>query len=176
MSIPMEEQKSTLLKSAMNGGLITGGVLIVYSLILYMLNLSISQTANYLSIIVLGAILYMLAKNYRDKDLQGIIPYGNALGYSVLIGFFASVLLAFFIFLELKFLDPGLIEKQLEIVRQKYIEAGMSEDMIEKSISMAKKFMTPVFSAIFTILAFTFYAFIVSLITSIFIKKENKIS
>jgi hypothetical protein len=171
----MEEQKSTLLKSAMNGGLITGGVLIVYYLILYILNLSTSQAAGYLSIIVLGAVIFILAKNYRDKDLKGIIAYGNALGFSVLIGFFASVLLAFFIFLELKFLDSGLIEKQMEILRQKYAEAGMSEDMIEKSMFIAKKFMTPVMSAVFTTLTFTFYSFIVSLITSIFIKKENKI-
>ena len=169
----MEENKPTLLKSAMNVGAITGAILIIYSLITYFVGLTGSTAVGYFALVVLGFCIFYFTKTYRDKQLHGFISYGQALTFGVLIGVFASVILAFFLYLELKFIDPTLIEKQLDLMREKMLQKGMPDDQVEKAIEMSKKFATPVMSALMSILSYAFFSFLISLITSAFVKKEG---
>jgi len=169
----MEENKSPLLKSAMNAGAITGAILIIYSLITYFIGLTGSTAMGYLALVVLAFCIFYFTKIYRDKEMNGFISYGQSLGFGVLIGVFASIILAFFLYLELKYIDPTIIEKQLDIMREKMLQKGMADDQVEKAIEMSKKFATPVMSALLSIVLYAFWAFIISLITSAILKKEG---
>jgi hypothetical protein len=168
----MEEKKS-MLKPAMNSGAITGIILIIYSLILYFVGAATSKFAGNFNIFFLAVFIFIFTKIYRDKELNGKISYSQSLGFGVLVGLFASIILAFFIFLELKIIDPSLIDKQLEIAHEQALGRGVSEDQFEKGMAMMKWMMTPAFSALISVLVFTFFSFIISLLTSIFIRKDE---
>ena len=62
---------------------------------------------------------------------------------------------------------------QLDLVQQKYLENGMSQDQVDKMMEISKKWMTPAMMFFMTVLSFTFWSLVISLITSIFVKKET---
>jgi hypothetical protein len=169
----MENEKNSLLKASMNYGLITGLIVIVYSLILYLLNLTFNQALGYISILLIAVCIYLFTKQYRDKTNGGNIAFGQAFGLGILIGVFAAVLLSFFSFLQVTYIDPSLINKQLEITQEALLKQGMSEDQIEQAINLSKKMMTPGMMFLMSILSFTFFSAIISLITSAILKKNK---
>lgn len=169
----MGSDNGNMLRSSMNGGLITGLVLIGFSLITYFVGLNLNPSMGYVSIIILAACIFIAGKSYRDNELGGFISYGQALGFGILVGVFASILLGFFTYLEIKFIDPDIISKQMELVRQNYAKKGINDDQIDKMMEMSKKWMTPTVMFISAILSFAFWSLLISLVTSIFIKKEG---
>ncbi len=167
------EPRKTLLYYSMNYGLITGLILIIYSLIIYLLGQSLNQYLGYLAIIILAACIYIFSKQYRDKVNQGNIKYGQAFSLGLLVGIFTAILLSFFSYIEVTFIDPSLIDKQLELMQQKMLEKGMSEDQVETAIAMSREWMTPGKMFFMSILSFSFWAAIISLITAALVKRDT---
>jgi len=169
----MSLSKGNIWKNSMNYGAIVGFSLIIVSVIFYLFNITdnvIGAVANY-AVMIIG--LVVGTKNLRDKMDGGSISYARALGSGVLISFFASLILGFYMYVFMKFIDPDFQNKMYEIMEQKMIEQGLPDDAIERAMEMSKKFMTPVFLMVSTFFGFTFWGFLFSLITSIFIKKKN---
>ncbi|HEY9124022.1 MAG TPA: DUF4199 domain-containing protein [Bacteroidales bacterium] len=169
----MENNNGSLLKATMNYGLITGLIVIVYSLLLYIIGLHLNQYFGYLTIVIMAACIFIFTKQYRDKQNEGFISFGKAFQLGILIGVFAAILLSFFSYIEVTFIDPTIVEKQLDIQREKMLAKGISEEQVEMGIQMAKKMMTPAMLFIVSILSFTFWAAIISLITSAILKKNS---
>src|SRR6056297_368993 len=95
------------IKMTMTYGLITGLVLIIYTLILYMTNNLLDQNfilgiLNY--VILIAGIIYG-TKSYRDQYLNGYISYGKSLGTGVLISVFAGVIMGIFTYLLYEVID-----------------------------------------------------------------------
>ena len=61
----------------------------------------------------------------------------------------------------------------MDIAREQYAQKGLSADQIEKAEAMTKWMMTPAFMSFSSILAYTFFSFVISLLTSIFIRKDQ---
>ncbi len=101
----MEPNKGNIIKSSMNAGLVSGMALIGFSLILYFFGLNLNPSMGYVSILVLAFCIYFTGKSYRDKELGGYISYGQSLGFGILVGVFASILLGFFSYIEIKFIE-----------------------------------------------------------------------
>ena len=168
------EKKASTFTHALTYGLIVGIALALYSLILYLLGLNLNKTAGYVSyLILLGGIIYS-TKTFRDNGLGGSISYAKALGYGTLVAFFAAIVSAVYTYLSMTVIDPDLISKMLEMVEEELVKQGsLSDDQIEQVLEMQKPFMTPTFIAAMVIPTFTFVGFIFSLITSIFLKKDQ---
>jgi hypothetical protein len=169
----MENKSNSLFKSSMNYGLITGLVIIIYSLLLYFIGMNLNQTMGYLTIVILALCIYLCSKQYRDKINGGTITFGQAFSLGILIGTFAAVLLSFFTFLELTFIDPTIVDKQLEMMQEKLLARGLNEDQIEQAVAMSKKWMTPGKMFIMSIISFAFYSALISLLSSALLKKNK---
>jgi hypothetical protein len=168
-----ETRRSPFAQSAMNGGAIMGFALVIYDLLLYFLNLSLSPNAGYVNYVILAAALYITSKLFRDKELGGFITYGNAFKFGVVVSLYASIIIAFFTFIKLNFIDPDLIERQLQMAESMYLEKGMSEDQVATAMTMARKLATPLFTSSMLIISFTIQGALVSLLTSAFIMKKG---
>ncbi|TVR70994.1 MAG: DUF4199 domain-containing protein [Marinilabiliales bacterium] len=170
----MEETKEkSLLKSTMNYGAMLGLALIIYSLLLWMLDLTDNTALGLVSYVIMITGIVLATKTYRDQELGGFISYGRALGVGTLTTVFAGVISAFFTYLLYKVIDPGLMDKMYLMMEEAYYEAGMSDSQIEMTMDMAKRFTNPVMMAVFGIFGSAFFGFLFSLITSIFLKKEG---
>jgi hypothetical protein len=164
-----------IIKSTMTSGAILGGGLLVYTVILYMTNLTFAKGLGYISYLIMIGGIILGIKNYRDNEQQGFISYGRALGVGMLTVAFASVIMALFTYILYKFIDPGLAEKSLETARNQMLENNMKDDQIEMAQNITRKLMTPAILAFGTILAYSFFGLVFSLIIAAFMKKDKNI-
>jgi hypothetical protein len=170
----MEKKSPNMLKSVMNSGAITGSALIIVTLLIYMLGQTNTTAVSFIGYALLAFCLYFFTKKYRDEELGGYISYSQSLGFGVLIGVFAGILLAFFTYIEMKYIDSTLVDKALDMAQENLLKNGsIPEEQIEKSMEMMRKFMNPPMIALSTVFSYAFLSLIISLITSAIIKKER---
>ncbi|MBL4586846.1 MAG: DUF4199 domain-containing protein [Flavobacteriales bacterium] len=160
------------MKHLTNWGGILGLALIVYSLALYLLGLNESQSAQWLSYLIIAAFIFIASKAKRT-ELGGYISYGQALGNGVGVAFFASIMVAFYTYVFFHFIDPDMLEQLILRAEDQLYENGMPDDQIEMAMSYTRKLMQPGPMAFMVVLTYTFVGFIVSLITSAIVKKED---
>lgn len=164
--------KPTMFQTTLTWGLITGFVAVIYSLILYFSGLMLNKAAGYVSYVILIAGIYLGTKAYRDQSLDGFISYGKALGTGTLISVYSAIVILIYTILLYTVIDPELVTKTLEMSQEQLSERGMTEEQIEQGMSITRKFFIP-FAALGVLIAFVFFGFIFSLITSAFLKKEG---
>ncbi|MDY0343839.1 MAG: DUF4199 domain-containing protein [Lentimicrobium sp.] len=167
------EPKVSLFNHALRYGLLTGIAYILLSLLFYSFGLSQQSWVGYASFVVLIAGIIMGTVAYRDKHSGGYLSYGRSLATGVLISLVAGIVMAVYSYLFFKFFEPGMIDSMMDVAAQSLADKGMAEDQIDQAMSITGKFMTPIWMAVISIFSLTFYGTIFSLITSIFIKKED---
>lgn len=170
----MEERKGIVLKNAMTYGLYMGLGLIVVHVGQYMFDvykapwwLSIINYAIIVGVIILGTI------NLRNKELGGYISYGKALGQGVLISLSASIIFGFYFGLLTGVIDKSYMDGMYNMIAETYLDAGMDYDQVEVMMETVKKVQSPALMTISQIFGTTVMGTVISLITSIFVKKEE---
>jgi hypothetical protein len=160
-------------KANLTNGLIMGLVGIVYSLVMYFLDLTLNKTQGYFFILIQVVLLFFLLKSYRDNFLHGQISYGKSFGAGVIIFLYYSIISAVFIYILYAVIDPGLIDKQLAMTEEVLAQKGIPQSTIDQSMAMQAKLMKPAVIAPIGIFTNMIWGVIVSLIVSIFIKNEG---
>lgn len=169
----MEEHKKSMASHASKYGSMLGAILVAFSLLLYILSVKPGNPVSMIDYLFFIGILFIGIKSYRDVK-GGYIKYGNALAMGVLISLFASIIFAFYTYIYFKFLDPGAVDKIFAMMQEKWAEQGIDEDKTVQMVEMMRKFMGPVFMALSAIINTVFRGVILSLILSIFLKKQDK--
>lgn len=161
-------------KANLTNGLILGLIGVVFTLVLWFLDLTFNRNASYIFLLIAVFLLYYFIKSYRDNYLHGMITYGQSVGAGMIITVYQSIVAAIFGYLLYTVIDPELTEKSLAFAEEQIRATGkVPEDMIGKSIEMQRKFMKPAIMAIFSIVGSLFFGLIMSLIVSIFTRKEG---
>ena len=167
------EKKPSMLQHTMTWGAITGIVVIIYSLLLYVFNQTYNRSLGLLSYVILIACIMIGSLAYRNKVLGGTISYGDAFMIGLLITVFAGIISSFFSFILVRFIDPGLVEQAITQTEEMLLEKGLSEDIIERSIERTRNMVGSPFSVIIGIFFFTLIGTVISLITAAIVKKEG---
>lgn len=169
----MEPKSVSPLKTALRIGFIIGLIFIVISLLTYVLDLQENAGIRYLDILVIiGGVIWAI-KSHRDNDLNGFISYGRGLGVGTLSLFFASLLLAIYMFIYFYGIDPGAIDVMKQTARDKMIERGMSDSEIEEAMKYTTMFISPAIIAAGIVLWTTLIGFVVSLIGSAVMQRKS---
>lgn len=166
------ENKPSIVVVSIGYGVIIALAMIVFSLILFLLNISNSglQYLNYL--ILLGG-LFLAQTNFRNKYLGGYIEYGKAFSVGLITSVFLSLIMGIYTFIFFKYIDPGAMEEMMSMAEQKMMDRGMSQMEIDQGMAIASKFQGVGFYTFFAVAGNIFFGAILSLITAIFVKKEN---
>ncbi|MBA7588353.1 hypothetical protein ES708_30408 [subsurface metagenome] len=102
------------------------------------------------------------------------MSYGQGVGAGTIIGLYAGIIGAIFTFLLYEVIDPDLMGKLLTFTEEKILESGrVPEEMVDQIMETQKKFMAPWIMSIISIINYVFFGVVVSLIASIFLKKEG---
>ena len=169
----MEKKNPSILLNALNWGLIIGFASIVYSVILYMLNLTFNQALGYAGVIIIIAGLAIAMKNYRDNVLGGVMSFGKAFGFGMLIVIVAALLGAIFAYLLYAVIDKGLSERMLEFTSDKMLKRGVPEAQLDVILERAAKFQKPLPIAITGLISSILGGVVLSLIIAAIFKKEE---
>ncbi|MFY9151521.1 MAG: DUF4199 domain-containing protein [Prolixibacteraceae bacterium] len=166
------EQKSTFWRTAMIYGLYIGVVIMLFSVILYVTGQTQNTTLGYLSFLIYGAAIVVAQILYRNREMGGYITYSQALGFGVAIMLFSGIVTALYTIILYSFIDPTLVDQMKAMQEEAMLQKGMSEDQIEAAMAIASKMMTPAWMSIMGLLGSVFIGTIISLISSVFIKKQ----
>ena len=167
------ENKVSVWKANLNSGIILGLIGVVYTLIMWFLDLTLAQWQGIIFLVILVVAIFLGIKSYRDNYRQGFITYGQSLGAGVVIMLYYSIITAIFAYILYGIIDPGLVDKMLAQSEQTLLDRGLSEGMIEQSMSMTKKFMVDWVISITSIFNSMLMGTIIALIVSIFTRKEG---
>jgi len=165
------EKKSTFWKSAMIYGLYIGIILTLYSVILYVTGQNTNKILGYVSFLLYAVCIVMAQIYYRNRELNGAISYGQAVGFAVAAMLFSGIITALYTLIIFK-IDPGMVDQIKAVQEEAMLKKGMSEDQIDAAMSIASKMMSPGWMSMMSLLSAVFWGTIVSLVSSIFIKKQ----
>jgi len=175
----MKNISSSPWTNAVNFGLLTGMTIIIYSTLLYITGNFASPSAGWIIYILIAAGFCLATINYRNKVLNGFITYGRAVGFSVIVTLYASILYSIFMAIMLNVIDPDLIDKLIEasIESQRemmayFMPIDAVDKELEKSIPKMRESM-PYAAPIGVIFNTVLFGTVISLISSIFIRKKN---
>jgi Protein of unknown function (DUF4199) len=167
------EEKVNIWKANLTSGLILAMAGIVFTLVLYFLNLSLNKTAGYILVPIQLVLLYFLLKSYRNNIMHGQITYGQCIGAGVVIFVYYAIIMAVFTYILWTVIDPGLMKKYLAIAEEGMVKKGMPQASIDAGMAFTAKIMKPAIMAIFSIFGSLFLGVIYTLLVSIFVKKEG---
>ncbi|PLX14225.1 MAG: hypothetical protein C0597_10375 [Marinilabiliales bacterium] len=169
----MEEKSNSIWKAGLTYGAILGLLLIIYTVILYVFDQSFNKFLGYVSFLLMATMAFYGAKSYRDNSLNGFISYGRSLGISMIIIAVAGIISSIYFMIHINVIDPDYIVKLLANSEEQLLNKGFSDEQIEMSLAMQQKMMKPALIVIIGLLGSAFWGFIISLITSIFVKKQG---
>jgi hypothetical protein len=167
------EEKVNPWKANLTNGLILGLVGVVYSLLMYFLNLSLNKSQSYVFMIVQIVVLYFLLKSYRDNFMHGQITFGQSVSAGVIINIYYAVIMAIFTYILYTVIDTGLIAKQLAMAEDGMVKKGLPQATIDAGMAFTKKIMKPGIMAFTSTIFIVIWGVVISLLVSIFVKKEG---
>ena len=167
------EEKTNVWNANPKSGVIMGVVGVIYTLSMYFLDLMFNQMQGYIFIVIQIALLAYLLKSYRDNYCFGNITYGQSVGAGVIIFLYAAIISAIFTYLLYTVIDPDLVNKQLAFTEETLMKKGTPQAAIDAGMAIQRKLMKPGILTLMGVLGGMFWGTLVSLVVSIFIKKEG---
>ncbi len=172
----MEENKNSALMPSLMSGIYLAFALIVYSLLMYLLDIDRESPIMYISYAILAGGLFWAVVSYRDKHMGGFIEYGKAFSSGFLTGLFASIITAIFTYIYVQYIDPGLVEEILAQAEEEMLadNPNMSDEQMDQALSITASLTSPVMISVWAFLGNVLFTVVLSLIIAIFAKRENK--
>jgi hypothetical protein len=166
------EEKATISQAGLKYGLITGLILVIYNLALYMTGLFTNDKMGWIVYIILIGMVYLAHKAFKDSG-DGFMSLGQGLGLGMLVLIVGGAISSVFSYIYMKFVDNTLIQQIVDATRMKMEEKGLDDEQIDQAMSMTEKMMTPEMMILFGMLGLIIIGFILVLIVSLFTKKNN---
>lgn len=172
----METTKPSVFKPAMPFGLILAAASILFSLLLYAFDAMTNQGLAYLGYIIMIVVIVLAVKSFREKHGNGFVSFGQGFQTGFYIVIISSVISAIYTYLFFAFFDPEMITKMIEMAEEKMLESNpdMPQEQLDMAMKWTKKFMSPVWMAIWGTIWNIIIGSILSLIIAAIMKKEDK--
>lgn len=182
----MEEttnEQPSLLQHAIRWGLIMAAVSIVLTVLIYVIDYTVMVQFKFIGIsllIYLGLTIYA-GINYRNS-IGGFIPYGKAFQHGFLVLAISGLVGVIFAFILYNVIDTELPQKltdaAVDNAREMMEKFGAPEDQIDPALEKARVDTADRFTAVGQIKGYgigLIFSAIISLITSIFVKKNQPV-
>jgi hypothetical protein len=167
------QRNISIWKANLNNGLVMGLIAIAYTLVIYFLNLIFNDYQGYIFYVIQVGVLFILIKSYRENYKHGFITYGHAVASGVVISIYSAVIYAVLVYILYAFIDTDLVNKQLAFIEETLIKRGLPQSFIDSGLEIQKKFLQPGIYALTRLFSNFFGGTIITLMVSIFIRKEN---
>ena len=175
-----DNQEITPAKVALNFGLISGGIGIIYTLMLYIMGTDKLASSLWSSISFIIYIFFMVyaGLNYR-KQTGGFLSFRNGLLISFTTFAVTLFLLFSFTYVLYNVIHPGLSDEIKTKIIENAVETmqyfGAPDEIIDTQIEQLEKqdFSQTLGNLIQSYFSFCIFGFIISLIIAAFIKKKQ---
>jgi hypothetical protein len=163
-------------KFAVNHGIILGLILVIIYAFMYATNMLVEgkQWPMVLFYVIFPAYL-IYAINLFKKANGNFLTLSDALKVGVAAAVISGLVYAVFSLILFYVIDPGLMDKIMEITREKlYENPNMTSEMVDSSMAMVEKFSGPLIGSAIWIALSALFGLIYSLIGGMVMKKESQ--
>jgi hypothetical protein len=129
------------------------------------------QPLQWLGAVMMAVILWLGIKAVREESEGKYLSYGKGLGSGVLISLYSGLMSSVYTFIHFKFVNPNFADYQMELIRAKWVAAGISDAQMEKMEGFTRMMMGPGVQACLTPIFVVFFGLILSLIISAILKR-----
>ena len=171
----MEKQQSVWNHAMKFGGFLSI-FLIVVTVIGYLAGVkNDNSTFGLISFVLLFFGIGFSILQYRNNYLGGYIEFGKAFSVGFTTGFVSALIVGVFLYLFYSFIatDALVIDEDLMVQKMQESSSEMTDEMIEMSLSYAKKFMTPFWASLISVFWSTGLSALFALLAGLLTKKEN---
>lgn len=168
----MNEQNVTVSNTAMRYGIIVGLISVIYSFVLAMLDETMNRGLGAVAYLFLIVGMVMAFKYFKNHN-HGYMSYGQGLGIGTLMSLIVGLLSSIFMYIYIKFVDPEMMNRAMEMQRVQMEERGMDDAQIDQAMEMAGKFSSPELMIVFGTLGFVVIGFIIALIVAAIMKNAR---
>jgi len=156
-------------------GLYSAGVAIVLTLIQYFTGIDRTSTANWfawLNVPFLVLFIWMAMKERKQEDYGGTISYGQCIGTGTLVGLFAGIVIAIFMYVYFTAINPSLVDFMVQKQQAAMQAQQMDPEKMRNAMSMMKSMFIP-FGVGGALLGSVIFALIISLIVGALVKTNE---
>jgi hypothetical protein len=178
----METKSHNISEQTLHYGLITGGVISLYLLILFAVNLLTWSSIFMVKLVFSAEYLFLMAGmlwavlQIRKQTAEQGMTYGRAFLTMLMTGIYAGLVASIFIFIWSEFIQPDLketiiarLKDSLQTLRPELSDKGYSDIM-----NFAKRFSTPAMEFSMSLIYYIKISAIFALIAAAFIRKGSK--
>ncbi len=165
--------KNTLNPSIIYAGII-GGVYILNAVIIDAFNINFSTYDNISRTVILVVGIVYAIYAYRKEYNENIISYPRALGFGVLTSLILGLIIGIYMNIFVQYINPDYIALLQQYTEEKMIARGVPAGMIEQISERTARMSKPGIMLARNIISTGLTGLVISLIASIFIKKEPK--
>ena len=176
----MENQKMSPSLIMLKWGAIGGLLSFIFTLITKFTGLEddFSETLGWVSTIftlIINVTILVLALREVREENDGFMNYSQGLGSSTLLGAIWGVVAGGFNYIYLQFIDQGVVQKQLDLARERLEDQGLTESQIEDAEKITKMMMGPGVQFVMVVVVTIVFMFILGLIVSGVLKREKSV-
>lgn len=135
---------------------------------------SIGWVSTIWSLVLSVTISYLCLREYREQN-EGFISYGQGLGLSTLLGAISGLVAGGFNYIYIQFIDNTVIQRQMDIARERMEDQGMSASQIQSAEEMTAMFMNPGMQFVIVVIMSLIFNFLLGLIVSAVVKREKPV-
>ncbi|HSV77554.1 MAG TPA: DUF4199 domain-containing protein [Bacteroidales bacterium] len=163
-------------KPALTYGLLIGVVLTMVSMGFYLAEAMTNPFASYTAYFVMLVGIVLATLSWRKEFMGGYICYGQALGFGCLTFLFTGLVSGIFSFVFFQFIDPNAVNILMQASEEAMLKSSpqLTDEQLDAALEMQQRFMTPVLISVSAFFSTVLVGCLMSLITSIFLKKKPK--
>ncbi|WP_108869875.1 DUF4199 domain-containing protein [Aquimarina aquimarini] len=174
----MENDKAPAKKTMINYGVILGILSTALGVLIYIMDgyTEPNWIHNVIGIaILIGVIIYGI-KAYKTVN-AGFLNLTEALKVGIGIALIGGIIYVLWILILMILVEPDIISQINELQRAQTIEQypDMSEEQLNQTLEIAKKFTTPYMIAAIALIGNLFFGFIISLIGGLIMQKKQEL-
>ncbi|SEK41820.1 Protein of unknown function [Maribacter orientalis] len=172
----MEENLPKTGKFARNYGIILGLLTVVFAIMLYIAGLQYEQSIALFAVnlsIMIGVIMFGI---YKFREANGnILTISEAIKVGIGISLIGAIIGIVYQMIFINLIEPDFMANMMEAQKMEMItqNPNMSQEEIDKAVSMMEKFSGPFLSAAIGLIGGLFLGLIISFIGGLILKKEE---
>ncbi|MDR1866449.1 MAG: DUF4199 domain-containing protein [Bacteroidales bacterium] len=109
------------------------------------------------------------------RKMSGVGSYGKLLATGIRTAFYASLILAFVMYVTVKAINPGIVDEYLKICEQ-VLQPSMPPEMLSNYMEQCRKTFSPVFLAFGTLMLYTLTGTVAAAICAVWLRKSSFLS
>lgn len=161
-------------KLAAKWGLLGAIIMIIFTLIMFIVNVSYDSKLRWLGFLVIIAVSILGSIEYRDKLMNRFATFGQIFGFVLFVVVVYGFVVSIFSIINITFIDKEMVSKILLENEIKFEEQGMSDDQINMAMKWTKKMMTPMWIFVIGLFSTIFSGVLIALRTAAILAKKKQ--